>query len=68
MRKLKDKEIDEQLRIVSFRASTWGEKERLAGITDRNAWWEGKTLEQAGAELQRLIRERIARGELLDIV
>lgn len=44
--------------------NTWGEKEKLAGVTDRNAFWEGKTEEQARAALRELIRERVVRGEL----
>jgi hypothetical protein len=63
MRRLAKEKIEARLAHVLFQNNSWGAVERLGGITDRNAWWHGKTEAQARDELRRLIRERIVNGD-----
>ena len=43
---------------------TWADYEALAGVRDRNEFWAGKTEAQAKADMIKLIRWRVERGEL----
>jgi hypothetical protein len=47
-----------------FHAPTYADVEALAGVTDRDAFWKGKTEDEARAALREMIRARVASGEL----
>lgn len=50
--------------LLCWKAFTWGQKEQLAGVTDRQAFWKDRSIEQAEAELRRLILTRVLLGEI----
>lgn len=56
------KQAEEVAGRIAHRAVTYGQLEAAAGITDREAFWKGKTEEQARAELRRLILGRVLAG------
>lgn len=58
------KQIDADLARIAPRGCTYGQLERAAGVADRVAFWTGKTEDEGRAELRRMIRDRIQRGEL----
>lgn len=57
-------ELAERVRRVLWVCHTWGLMERAAGVTDRLAFWRGKTEDEARRVLQALIAERVKRGEV----
>lgn len=65
-RKLRAAKVNERLASLRFRHNTWSGLEMLAGVTDRDAFWKGKSEAQARIELLQMIRSRLERGELLD--
>lgn len=62
MKKRSDTELAERLQKVLWDCRTWGSLERAAGVTDRQAFWKGKTETEAGAVLRSMIAERLRNG------
>lgn len=62
---MKRSEFDETLRRVLWACPTYGQLERAAGVTDRLAFWKGKTEDQARAELREMIAARVRSGEVV---
>lgn len=62
--KITPAEVDRILAKLWWDNHTYGQIERLAGITDRLAFWKGKTEDQVREELKAMIRRRIVSGEL----
>jgi hypothetical protein len=46
------------------RCVNWGQLEAAAGVTDRSAFWKGKTEDEVRAEIRKLIEGRVTRGEI----
>lgn len=44
---------------INISVCTYGELERLAGVTDREAFWKGKTEAQGRAELYQRIAKNV---------
>lgn len=63
MTKKRDTDTQAEADRIVWRCVSYGQLEAAAGITDREAFWKGKTEEQARAELRRLILDRVRRGE-----
>lgn len=60
-----EKKIAERVEQLWWEAITYGEIEQFAGVTDRATFWRQFREEAAAkAELERLITERVRRGEL----
>lgn len=64
MSKKTDAEFAEMLDRVVRRCVSWGDLERAAGVTDRVAFWAGKSEYQAREVLRGLIAGRLRRGEI----
>ena len=60
------KEAEEVAGVIAHRAVTYGQLEAAAGVTDRAAFWHGKTEAQARAALRVMILDRVLQGELTD--
>lgn len=57
-------ELAARLKRVLWECRSYGQLEAAAGVTDRVAFWRGKTEEQVRAELHDLVLARLRRGEL----
>jgi hypothetical protein len=57
-------ELLARFELLWWKSFTWGQKEQLAGVTDRAAFWEGKSIPHAEDELRRLILAGVLLGEL----
>ncbi len=62
--KASDRAVDERIRRVLATCTTYGELESAAGVTDRLAFWKGKTEADARAALRQMIAARVRAGEL----
>jgi hypothetical protein len=60
----RDAELAARVERVVRACVTYGEIERAAGVTDRAAFWKGKSEEQARAVLREMIATRLLSGEL----
>ena len=58
MARLAKADVDRIVASIRWRCRSWGDLERAAGITDREAFWRDKTEDQARAECVALIAER----------
>jgi hypothetical protein len=58
------KELLARFELLWWKALTWGQKEQLAGVVDRNSFWAGKTEAQVVTELRSLILQRVLLGEI----
>lgn len=66
MSKKTDAAFAERLEQYLFQVGrTYGALERAAGVTDRVAFWRGKTEEEARAALREMIAARLRSGELV---
>jgi len=61
MNKARKAELAERLRRVLWECPTYGQLEAAAGVTDREAFWRGKTEEQARAALREMIARKLER-------
>jgi hypothetical protein len=59
-----DLELLARFELLWWKAFTWGQKEELAGVKDRKAFWDGKTIDQAEQDLRSLILQRVLLGEI----
>lgn len=60
--------VESKLLMIWWQCRTWGEVEKAAGVTDRDAFWarfpHEYSEDEAREELRRMIRQRITRGEI----
>lgn len=57
-------ELLARFELLWWKAFTWGQKEQLAGVTDRNAFWAEKSIFQAEDALRSLILQRVLLAEV----